>query len=248
MFDQLSHLIGLDFLGQDKLFFFPELKILLSAIDNALYAQLSQPDIQWCVLSAFSHVPCRGTLNLNDVLRQGNLLAFKSHEMAASRASAERETAIAALSRTGAVSSSGLRSLEGRLDLARTVAASPVAGCVFINRKPDFTDGTIDRAAYSMTRSEVRDYLTQALRNEYGDKVTIEENPVEPKDGIPDLLIAIEGVEFNDLESSAPDNYPRTTHGSKGFVIASAANEQTSETLKPIDIASILLPPAGIMR
>jgi hypothetical protein len=239
-----GHFFGTDLLRQPNLFFFEELKMLMEKIDMTLQALLRrEPKMRWIVLSAFSHIACRSTINLNSKLKQGGFLQYEELELAAPSAALQRKAAIEAIAGGREIAGFALKSMEGRLDLCNTVAASPVSGCVFLNRAGYFRDGIVDSGTYSDTYINVRDYLRETLSREFG-SIVLNEIPqgANTSKGTPDFVVHAPGVEFHNTEDQVTRAYdhPRTTHSPKGFAILSDALDHSTRELKHTDIAKVM--------
>lgn len=223
----------MDILSQQKLFFFEGMRLLLSEIDRILSAMLRlNPSVTCALLSAFSHSSCRGMINLNDTLKQGGFLQYDQSEAATPVGASSRKSAVEAIARGREVEPSAMRSLEGRLDLRTTVAASPVAGCVYLNRADRFADGIVSAETYGETCQKVRNFLHDTLSRRFGN-VSIEDAPEDtsPLNMVPDFVINIPGVEFCNVEHriAREQDHPRTTHSPKGFAILSTARDLSRE-------------------
>lgn len=234
LFDYLFHLLGLNFLRATDLSVFSVLKNFLSELDGALEIFLSDDAIKIALLSAYSHVACMGTLNLNMVLAQGQFLKL-ADEATSSQTHNERVKVATSLWEP---TTHYLTTLEGRLQSSETVAASPVAGGLYINKNSVFDDGIVSDENYKKIRSDIADYLHNFFSSGLGRPFKIEVHPAERNHTLaPDLFVSMEGVEFHNLSGNAIT--PRTTHKATGF--ASIPKRFAVNNIKAPELASWLL-------
>ncbi|HEY9732137.1 MAG TPA: hypothetical protein V6C89_09495 [Drouetiella sp.] len=214
LFDHLFHLIGLNFLQATDLSIYGALKSFLAELDEAIEIFSSDEAVKTAFVSAYSHVACLGTLNLNMVLAQGNYLKLADEE-SASRTHADRVKVASALWET---TTHYLSTLEGRLLTSATIAASPVAGAIYMNKSAVFVDGIVDKENYKKLRSDVALYLHNFLSAGYNRPFNIEIHPAEYNDTLaPDIVVSVDGIEFHNLGHKAIT--PRTTHKASGFAL-----------------------------
>src|SRR5262249_52469188 len=147
--------------------------------------------------------PCHGAVNLNVVLQRGGFLSLIPGEAAGVRQRSRTSAASTLLG--GTIGTYMLQSMEGRLNLSATVAASPIAGCVFINRTDLFADGCVAPEEYEKVFNAVKVYLESVLLPAFGTRVRMAEpvrNPALHQKAmiIPDLIISIEGIEFHNMQ------------------------------------------------
>jgi predicted AlkP superfamily phosphohydrolase/phosphomutase len=241
LFDQLAHLAGLDILSSPDLSLFDELRILIDHLDIALYEMLSEPGINWIIMSAFSHVPCRGKANINTILNDGHFLRWLPATMALNAGA--RQEAVSAITKAPLAKHAHV-SMETCIDLKSTVGASPVAGCIWINRAKRFKDGIVSDADYETVFAGVREYLWTVLSQRFA-SVKIEENPrrtAKQQNLSPDFIIWVEGVEFHNLpdDGSQSSHLPRTTHHPSGFVLTNHANLKSEYKMTPTQVAGLI--------
>ncbi|HMH52694.1 MAG TPA: hypothetical protein VK548_20830, partial [Candidatus Acidoferrum sp.] len=166
LFDQLSHVLGPGFLRDEDLRYTKDLRRFLGELDgwiDELFGQVRHV----ALVSAFSHVPCESRLSLNALLEAGGFLTFAPPDVTAAR----RVAAMAAVTTPGPSSApvgAAARYAHPRfqqpiVEPGRTVAASPVLGCVFINARDTFDDGTVEPADVAATRGRLRAMLADAL-------------------------------------------------------------------------------------
>ena len=241
LFDQLAHLAGLDILSAPDLSLFDELKLLMDHLDIALYEMLSEPGINWIVLSAFSHVPCGGKANINTLLKDGHFLRWLPATQAVNAGG--RQEAVSAITKAPLAKHANV-SMEACIDLKSTVAASPVSGCIWINRAERFKDGIVSDADYEIVYADVRDYLWTVLSRRFA-SVIIEENPrrtAKERNLSPDFMVWVEGVEFHNLpcDGSQSAHLPRTTHNPSGFVLTNCTNYKSEYKMTPTQVAGLI--------
>lgn len=216
IFDQLCHLIGLNFLSANDLSVGADLRRFLADFDSALALFCSATFAKLAIVSCHSHVPCVDTVNLNLVLASGGFAEFIEHAQPADARVHRLRVAQALWQPT----SHYLTTLEGRLDTGKTVAASPVSGCVYINKSTVFDDGIVSDLDYQQTRAKVLTYLHNYFSQRFPGRFAIEQHPADMNATVaPDLIVKIDGVEFENLVQSAVPVKPLTTHSPTGFAL-----------------------------
>ncbi len=213
LFDYLFHLVGLNYLQATDLSIFGALRKFLLELDSAIEVFTADDAVKAALISAYSHVACVGTLNLNLVLAQGNYLRLAEHSSV--RTNTERMKVATSLWKP---TTHYLTTLEGRLETSESLAASPVAGCIYINKNSVFEDGIVTDENYKKLRSDVANYLHNFLSSGLSHPFKIEIHPAELNHTTaPDLFISIDGVEFHNLSVNAIT--PHTTHKASGFAL-----------------------------
>lgn len=243
-FDLLTHIFGLNFFAAADLQIYAKFQSFVHELDETFAALIAAPEVRLVLVSGYSHVECRQTLNLNQVLEQGGFLRFEAARQGLHRRGTDRFSAAAVV--TG--SEPGLNQLgsgEGRIDLQQTVAASPVSGCVYINKNSCFEDGIVGDDEIVKVRRDVHSYLKKTLESTFGSGVSIEANPLicaYEKTAVPDFIVSIDGVELHDMKESAFREYdlPRTTHHPAGFVWMPGSSASTAGTLNLTQIRGLL--------
>lgn len=236
VFDQLFHLLGLRYLAADSLAVYPALQRFLTALDEAVVLFLKYQPVNFALVSCYSHQSCKSTLNLNLVLESGGFLELASEEELA-RSRSDRSRVAAALWQP---STHYFKTLEGCLRTSSTVAASPVSGCVYVNKSSVFEDGIVSDAEYKKVRTAVADYLTDFLMTRFGSRFSIAVHPEDVnKSSAPDLIVKIDGVEFENLSRAAVPVKPLTTHSATGFALISKKSERNN--MNAPDLASLLI-------
>ncbi|MGH9550642.1 MAG: alkaline phosphatase family protein, partial [Terriglobales bacterium] len=132
-FDHLQHFFGLSCFGESELSISPSVDKFIGRIDRFI-AATAQAGWNVFVLSSYSHAKCRSRASLNTLLSSCGLqkLVEPGAQSLVPAGSSNRNTALAAL--TGSPpSAASLRSATGNFDERLTVAASPVAACIYIN-------------------------------------------------------------------------------------------------------------------
>jgi hypothetical protein len=229
LFDQLSHVLGPGFLTDEALRWAKDLRQFLGEMDSwvdDLFGQVARV----AVISAFSHVRCESRLSLNAVLGAGGFLTFAGPDVTTER----RLAAMVAVTTSGPAGAPGhaaVRYTDPRfqqpvVDPGRTVAASPVLGCVFVNARDTFEDGVVERADVAATRGRLREILADALGRRQG-PFSIwtgdgrDDRPAEaPGVPRPDLLVSVHGAELHNVSDArfGPVDRPRSVHGPDGFL------------------------------
>lgn len=239
-FDHLSHLLGLNFLRAKDLQISDAIKQLINRLDTAISVFASCSDVQLIVMSSYSHIPCRGTLNLNTLLEQSGFLQLES-DVKMDRNNSQRINAMKAI--TAAPIASQLASTEGMLAGAKTIAASPISGSVFINRNT-FEDGAVSEQEYDEMRLKLGMFLQDSLSKRFGSGFSINERPNHQDSfhsaEIPEFMIKIEGIEFRNMQETAAGrvDVPRTTHSSAGFIVMPKVLA-TSKSVHPVQMCDI---------
>jgi hypothetical protein len=249
LLDQLSHLLGPGFLTDEDLRCAKDLRQFLALLDvwvDELCGQVSHV----AVISAFSHVPCESKLNVNRLLEVGGFLVLTGPDITAER----RAAAMAAVRTPGTSRAPGHapgrythpRFQEPVIDPARTVAASPVLGCVFVNARDTFDDGVVERADVAATCARVRKFLADALGRRPGAfsiwtgdgrDCAIPEAPGARR---PNLFVAVRGAELHNGADPllGPMDRPRSVHGPDGFLWTRSLD--APPVISPTDVSSIL--------
>ena len=238
IFDLLSHILGTGFLQASDLTIFGALKSFLSELDDALAKMMRKYPKDVSIVSAFSHTACTNTVNLNLLLANGRFLSV-TDAAAQNRADDERMR-VAELRFGWEPSSHHLTTLEGRLNTSSTLAASPVSGCVYINRKNTFKDGAVTESDYLNVRLQVENYLRSALK-QFGSNLSIQTYQHDSNSTIaPDLVVSVKGVEFQNLSADALPITPLTTHDNEGFALLPKARK-APEKIRTTQLASLLI-------
>lgn len=232
LFDHLFHLIGLNFLSAKDLSIFDALMGFLVDFDNAIQLFSSS---KLSFVSCYSHTACRTTLNLNLLLAQGGFLQLTS-EASAPRAQSERLKVATTMWQP---STHYMTTMEGRLQTSSTTAASPISGCVYVNKSSVFADGIVSDSDYQKVREEVSNYLQNLLSRRFGNRFSLAVHPDEFNHTCaPDLIVNIEGVEFQNLSESSSPVTPLTTHSATGFALI--PQQLQSSKITATDLASLL--------
>jgi hypothetical protein len=234
IFDHLSHLLGINFLRATDLSEFKSIQKFLSLFDDVLENIGAQDKASLSLISAYSHVPCRGTLNLNNLLRKGGF--FPDENLM--ETGQERISVSTAFYGT-VPTRHHLSSLEGRVKTSQTLACSPISGCVFINSRDKFEDGFVTDQNYKTVKRDLGKFLKNSLSQLFGHAYQLAENPTDAsKNALPEFVVKVDGVEFQNLQESLAGT-PRTTHSSKGFVLL-PKGVSTSSKLKTVQVTDLL--------
>jgi predicted AlkP superfamily phosphohydrolase/phosphomutase len=242
-FDQLSHILGLNYLRANDLQCFSAIRNFINELDKFISTTCQAPQVDLAVVSAFSHVACRGLANLNVVLQAANFLDLEP-SLSQDRSKSERVNAINPLI-NGPPPAALLRSMEGCLRTAETRAASPSAGCIYINRRELFKDGIVTAENYLPLRDQVMNYLQEKLTRTFGTGIKIAKKPESGDDkinGAADIVVQVDGVEFHNVyETYRTPAIPRTTHSPNGFALL-PKGRSSEAALRPYELTHRLLP------
>lgn len=223
LFDQLSHVLGLDFLESSDLKPYDRLREFLGELNAFLEILFARKDVFVSILSAYSHVPCSDVVNLNFLLSTGGFAKFDPTEQSAVQNDA-RYMFYKRKSKWNPPSSL-MSSLENKLVCSASVAASPLANCIYINSNDRFRDGCVADSDVRKTQATVLEFVSSALRTRLRQSAKLIESPIAPAlPPVPNALVYVEGVEFHNVMGGAglPGfNRPRTTHSHNGFAVSS---------------------------
>ena len=248
IFDHLAHLFGADWFVQRGLRCFEQVKRFFAFFDDNISRLLAnQDEFDVSIISCYSHVPCHGRLNLNQLLQEGGFVDISgvSESSNTDVSRRRRSNAIAAIvgNDHAAVHAAACLSNEGRLRQA--LAASPVYGCVFINDKARFLDGIVDDADIETIRARLKRHLLERLASVYGHRVSIAERPnnqTMSRLPIPDFVVSVDGIEMSDINEPVvrSDQGPRTTHFPEGFVFLRSQSDVIESAISPRQLGRIL--------
>jgi hypothetical protein len=249
VFDQLAHLIGSDSLFCQGLIESKELEEFWTSLGTGLseIAELCA-DTTLAVISTFSHVNCRARLNLNELLSLAGFCVLRKTENAEMTSIIERRrsAALALAKAEVAVESAAAQqpavSSTSCFELERTVAGSPTAGAVYLNRKSRFASGIVEDFQVNVILERVEDYLRNYLTKEFASGFQLEKI-IGGHERSPDLIVQINGVELhNTLGPPWLDrhNHPRSTHCGAGFIALSASLSSLSAPTSPLQLYKLL--------
>ncbi len=243
VFDLLSHMLGPDFLLAEKLSVWPDIEDFLGFLDRALIEICTRADADLLfVLSSFSHTACEARLNLNELLACGGFCRLASRETQIGPVIERRKAAIQAGAAQAVIDPLALVSPASLFDPSRTIAGSPVAGAVYLNRSDRFAEGTVAAGDLDREFQEVKEYLGRELNREFGGRLFMW-SEVDAGRRCPELMIYVDGVELHDLQGSAPidrRNRPRSTHRAQGFICLASGCDRWQGAVKPPDIYTVL--------
>jgi hypothetical protein len=230
LFDQLAHIVGLNYLRAKDLLFFPAIQEFVERLDDFIHLVAERADTKLAIVSGFSHVVCTGLLNLNTVLASGGFLELETEEEAFEKKVGRMN--VMAVHMNSTPSPELLRSMEGCLVPNLTLAASPVSGCIFVNREETFADGCVMQSNYQ-----------QVCEN--GGAFKFEKRPAIKTSAalpVPEFIVEIDGVEFHNMrEGSMKVNVtPRTTHAPKGFLSFQKRKGSAREKWRLSDICALV--------
>jgi predicted AlkP superfamily phosphohydrolase/phosphomutase len=232
VFDMLAHLLGPDYLSCRHRLVWPYIKSFLSELDKMLTdIDGIRPHSYKCVISTFSHVPCRAQVNLSQVLAQGGFCQARELDEVERSELANRMQAVLAINSAKMAGALPLVSLTKPFDISRTTVASPVYGAIYLNKKDRFSDGIVADKDSPSLLAEVTKFLNSALSRELGEGTYVFPSQsdlpsqLEGKPAYqfftPELVVSIDGVEFHDASHIVAidhENHPRSTHNYNGFV------------------------------
>lgn len=249
IFDQLAHLLGADFLAAAERVDGDTMARFLKALDRWLSDLLSEVQ-SVVILSPFSHVRCTARVSLNAWLEQGGFLTRGRPDAAAQR----RASALAAIEHARRVNDGEASDVRppppaprSLLDPARTIAAAPVEGCVFVNSSERFKDGTVAPRDVEGTREAVREHLERMLARSCEDAATVcpaaddPRNPNAPdRSLLPELFVHVPGAELHNNPDPffARADRPRSVHAPGGFLWLRSG--ELPPSARTADIESIL--------
>ncbi len=234
IFDQLSHLLGPNFLQQKNLAFTAQFRKLLTQMDSVITSILEQAN-ERLLFSSFSHVACKGLFSLNDLLERARLLARSSD---LSKAAQLRLAAYAA-AQAGHDETTPININKTQQFLPqKTLCASPVRGTIYINSADRFDDGgTIDDAGIAREEARISEFVKTEMRR-IGQTIDLYKNP-DLKSGGPNFIFQIYGIELvESLETiSRFDDLPHSTHCSKGFIWSPKIKD---EQIRSVDLVNVM--------
>lgn len=252
VFDLLSHLLGADFLFDQNLRVYDELKSFLTVLDLWMnFVRNEFPDAAVGLLSTVSHTECRARVNLNQILWQGGFCKLLDENGVQEAAILSRRKAASLFfgnSNTSQVQTIGAEpvlavSPSCMFDLSVTTCASAVQGGIYLNLKNRYDGGIVDSADAPGVLSAVREHITAVFLRELDITPNIWQNESIGSNG-PDLMIYAEGIEFHNTSSGiAVDrvNKPRSTHAAEGFVWLPQEFDCSSGSMTPLDFHAQLM-------
>lgn len=243
VFDLLYHLIGSDFLKHDYFTVSPQIGAFLAFVDRVLNdIKKELPDSLVYVISAYRHDQCIARLNLNQLLAEGGFLKMKPEtNKNRSETFARRFAAVTATNRL-VHHEEPVVGKTNSIQTASTLAASPVHGAIYINRKDRFIDGIVNGADADAIICRLKDYLNETLGQQFGSRFLIRTTN-ETNAHSADMMIYVDGVEMHDLANGIVFdrlNKPKTTHVAEGFVSLPAGQNHQADTIGTIALHSLL--------
>lgn len=243
VFDLLSHLLGNEFLGCDDLLFSPEISEFVSFFDECLkQVQAELTDLSICFVSAFSHGECHARLNLNQLLQEGGFCRLDAGGDV-SPAQMKRRAAATRLVKSAGSGGSGdkepLVARSNSFNSSRTLAGSPVQGCIYVNGKDRFVDGIVEQGDRASVVERVHSYLSRELSKAFGSRSLIWTAPDRRHARYPDLMVYVEGVELHNSFGPPLIDYvskPRSIHAPEGFVWLPLAESARPAVLEPVQV------------
>ena len=250
LFDHLSHLLGVGYLADEELVYGEEIRRFLGVLD-AWLCDLFSEVAHVVLISAFSHVPCESRMSLNALLERRGFLTYGGADAASGR----RVAALVAIAddegdegqEGRAASYAHARFQQAVFDSSRTLAASPVLGCVYVNAKERFEDGIVEGADVAETREVVRECFEDLLGGSFGSRYSIwsaDELDRSVSDRqcalLPDLLVHVLGAELHNNTDAffGPSDRPRSVHSPEGFLWSQSKNLPTM--IRTTEVCSLL--------
>lgn len=228
-FEHLAHAIGADFLSSKNTRYSNTISDLLSSLDSWL-SEVFASGREVLIISPYSHIPCHAQLNINSLLEKGGYLSLTrpTHDTAQNRRLAAMDVLKDQDDPMGELEvllyKRGLAK-QLRFDTTKTVAASPSAGCIWLNRDSRFKDGkSMNDVEARKKILEIEQFLQDNLSRVFDDNFAIftrsdEGNSIEPNPATPDIYVYIAQVEMhNNYEPLyGPGDKPRSVHHPRGF-------------------------------
>lgn len=247
VFDQLAHLLGADNVSCDELVFSAELQGFWQFLGDRLAGWIEDnPATTLVLLSTFSHVPCRARLNLNELLAVGGFCVLARSDSEKARVDRRMASTLAVSQATNEADCIPFLqpavSKTCSFELRSTLAASPIEGAIYINRKTRFAGGIVEEEDAGKIMERVCNYLQSYLSGAFGTAFRLQK-VVDGHERAPDLLVGVDGVELhNSLGPPVLDknNHPRSTHEGRGFVGASVALAGLQSPVYPRDLYKLL--------
>ena len=222
--EHLQHVLGLGLGAARESRAWKAVSEYFQRLDNELLHLCRVFKKRVMLISPYSHSKCINVINLNAALMEANFLRLNSDPLGGARKLRHRPEATSSL-RELYSSTAMFDNFEGRLIIKETVAASPVGGCIFINRSSDFRDGIISESEEPDVRQRLRRFLDETFVRRYGKDCEIAESSVVGK-SVPAFVVNIKGVEFTDVIRSPRDvDVPLVTHAPYGFALFPSAEK-----------------------
>lgn len=247
IFDQLSHLLGNDFLDAN-LIYSAQIKSMLEKLDKGL-SQILSKSSRFIIISAFSHTTCKEIFSLNDFFEDQGLQERATIDLKSKQAQLRRQAFKLIQDEDGPP----LVSADKQIFLAKTKCASPIRGAVYINDRERFAEGSIDSPA---VRAHV-DLVANLLDSEFRRFPTFKKlvcNPIYidadqtksatrknvTKLSMPDLIVDIPGLDFVESLDAISRDYdlPPSVHNSSGFIWSMKSGRASA--VKSFEVAELL--------
>lgn len=251
IFDQLAHLLGPDFLSNERLKSQPQIQRFLQEFDSfisCLSELLSGEDI--VVVSAYGHQACQARVNINKLLAAGGfrqppgLLSENNQDYILRRTEAVRNLAGVARSKHRQEFLQPMVASVDCFDPSATRAASPVYGTIYLNSQDRFENGIVAMADRDGVLREVKEFMSKVIMQEFGQEDCLWEAAPGKARQSPDLMLYVEGVEFHDSvgpEAIDRENYPPSCHAPTGFVLLPKNRYQHASVIRPAELGSLLM-------
>lgn len=242
-FDHLSHLLGSNFLIDEKLKIRADIESFIAYANQTLETIASNSHgATICLMSAFSHSECKRRVNLNLLLSQLGYLTIAPKSVATQSLNLRQKVTLT-LSQKPETSylPSALVSTANYFDETSSIAASPIHGAIYINAKQRFKNGVVEPQDIERKKREIASAIREALNDAGIEDITIEPNPKPSNSLAPDLMILAANTDFHSLyDAPAIDNFshPLTCHAPKGFV---CIKDHAAHDLDPISLNKLLV-------
>lgn len=219
VFDHLSHLLGCNYLSDTDLAVHPAIRSFIKDAQKRLEHIIQASKANIAIISPYGHIACDRRVNINLLLSQLGFCKLKEKDEVEKSQILRHNSTIALATKKTA---SPLVSYTCEFVENATVAASPVYGAIYINRKDRFQNGIVDTQDVEHTAQEIALHL-RTLTKEVGiDNLYLEINPDRGANSLaPDLMLYAESVDFHNVyDAPAVDTFshPQTCHSKTGFV------------------------------
>jgi hypothetical protein len=223
IFDELAHFYGDAWLDEPQMWFREMLEEFCRRADDLIDEICAHATVY--VLSCFSHCRCKSTANLNLILKQKEFLQLYQ-ERSQSRTEGRRAEAIEAI--TGAqIRKDRLQSVAGQLVASKTLAASPVTGCIYVNEASVFADGCVSEAQLKPLIRDMAEYLKSETKRKFVGKtefyVPSAHCAIKPR---PECIVWIDDTLLTDaLDPPSADSRAGSMHVPDGFVYGASISD-----------------------
>lgn len=226
VFDHLSHLLGSDYLTNTDLTVHQEITAFIEDVRNRLEYIVKAHDLNVAIISPYGHIPCNKRANINLLLSQLGFCKLKEKAEVQKNQALRHASTIALATKKIA---SPLISYTCEFIEEATIAASPVHGAIYINRKDRFQTGIVETHDVERITQDVAHQVRTLAKKAGIANLHLEINPNRHANNLaPDLMLYADGVDFhNTYDAPAVDSFghPKTCHTSSGFICLENAPE-----------------------